>query len=112
MHLYGMTTQSKHLKKRIPHYKYPSTPILINNQANQLTLLDSSFQVSSPTSLAFVFRLLTSAPNAFRNDGDEVISSNDSSVSYLSERFERFDEPTNVKNGFEGPGGDIQIPFA
>lgn len=91
-------------------YRYPSTPILINNQANQLTLLFSSFQVASPTSRAFVFRLLTSAPNAFRKDGEDVINNNDSSVSYFKDRLERFEEPTKVKNGLEGPGGDIQIP--
>jgi hypothetical protein len=91
-------------------YKYPSTPTLINNQANQLTLLLSSFQVASPTSLAFVFRLLTSAPNAFRRDGEEVINNKDSSVSYFNDRLERFEEPTKVKNGLEGPGGEIQIP--
>jgi hypothetical protein len=91
-------------------YKYPSTPTLINNQANQLTLLFSSFQVDSPTSLAFVFRLLTSAPRAFLKDGEEVINNKDSSVSYFNDRLERFEEPTKVKNGLEGPGGEIQIP--
>jgi len=39
------------------------------------------------------------------------MSRSDNSVSYLRERFERFDEPTKVKNGLEGPGGDIQIPI-
>jgi hypothetical protein len=106
---FGMvcTTSGRQVKGS---YKYPSTPILINNQANQLTFLDSSFQVASPTSLAFVFRLLTSAPNAFRNDGEEVMRSNDSSVSYFNERLDRLEDPTKVKNGLAGPGGDIQIP--
>lgn len=41
------------------------------------------------------------------------MSSSDSSVSYLSDRFERLDEPTNVKNGCEdGPGGESQIPYS
>lgn len=33
----------------------------------------------------------------------------DSSVSSVSDRVERFDEPTNVRNGFES-GGETQSP--
>lgn len=40
--------------------RYPSTPSLINSQANQLTLRLSSFQVCSPTSLALRLRFWTS----------------------------------------------------
>lgn len=83
------------------HYKYPSTPILINNQANQLTLLPSSFQVPSPTSLALLFKALTSWPNAFRREGEEVMSSKESSVSYFNDLLDRFEEPMKVKNGLD-----------
>jgi len=38
------------------------------------------------------------------------MSSSDSSVSYFNERLDKLEEPTKVKNGFDGPGGDIQIP--
>lgn len=98
---------SQQRKKKL--YNIPSTPSATKSQANQLTCRSSSFQVSSPTCVAYSSKCFSSVSRARRKVGEEVIITMDSSVSSVSDRVERFDEPTNVRNGFES-GGETQSP--
>lgn len=91
------------------YYNIPSTPSATRSQANQLTCRSSSFHVSSPTCVAYSSKCFSSASRARRKVGEEVIITMDSSVSSVSDRVERFDEPTNVRNGFE-LGGETHSP--
>ena len=90
----------------------PSTPSATNIVASQLTLLSDNFHVASPTSAAYFSKALTSPPKARRREGEEVMSSNESSVSRFKERVERFEEPMKVRKGLEFTwAGETQIPM-
>ncbi len=94
-------------------HNIPSTPRPTNAAASQLTLRSSSFHVSSPTSTSCFSSALTSSLRARRREGEEVISRRDSSVSRLSDRVERLDDPMKVKKGWEGDlTGESQMPKA
>ena len=83
-------------------HSMPSTPSATSNQASQLTRRSSAFHVSSPTSTPYFSNALTSVPNDRRRVGEEVIRSRESSVSSVSERVDKLEEPIKVKKGFEG----------